>query len=74
MTVRMLDEKQRIGKFCKYEWYPNGKHAFCGQPVIAKAGHKPICKEHLEFIRSSRPTPLEKPLRKWRGVGRNELD
>ena len=62
MTARMLDEKHRIGKICAYEWFENGMSAICGKPAVAKVGMKPVCQEHLEFVRSSRPTPLEKPL------------
>ena len=61
MTARMLDEKHRIGKICAYEWFENGVAAICGKPAVAKVGMKPVCQEHLEFIRSSWPTPLEKP-------------
>ena len=61
MTARMLDEKHRIGKICAYEWFENGMAAICGKPAVAKVGMKPVCQEHLNFIRSSWPTPMEPP-------------
>lgn len=62
MTARMLTPAQQVGKFCLYEWFVDGKSAICGAPAVAKAGNHPICQEHLEFVRSSQPTPLEKAI------------
>lgn len=61
MTVRMLTEEQRQGKYCLYGWFVNGQRAYCGKQAVATVGRQPVCQEHLEFVRSSQPTPLEKP-------------
>ena len=62
MTVRMLSDKQRIGKVCQYRWFDKGQPAICGEPAVAKVGMKPVCQEHMNYALSNRPTPVEKPL------------
>ena len=65
MTVRILAEYERHGRGCTYRFYPNGQEEFCGKPAVARVGVSDfVCQEHLEFIRTNHPTPLEQPRKK----------
>ena len=59
MIAQMLTEEQAVGKTCRYKWFVNGEQSYCGAPAVAIIGNRAVCQEHLNFIRSSRPTPLE---------------
>jgi hypothetical protein len=68
MTIRILAEWERHGKTCTYQFYPKGKKQLCGKPAVARVGSKDfVCQEHLEFVRTNHPTPLEEPRPKAKG-------
>ena len=62
MTLRFLSAEQRRGKVCQFEWFQKNRKMICGEPAVAKVGHKPVCQEHMNYSLSVCPTPVERPL------------